>query len=284
MTLRVAFLLIAILIAIGGNARAAEPQRPHHIVSVNPCLDSILFHLADRDQIKALSHFSRDERKSSIAAQTRDIPITFETAEEIIALNPDLVLASRHTAAPTRLALERVGIHPELFGVPNTVKESLDQINRVAELVGQSERGAQLVADIERALVQAAPKNGPSIPVVLFQPNGFSAGKGTLIDQLLQRTGFDNVAARYGVKQWGNVSLERLITDPPMMVLSEPVDERGGTWAEHLLAHPALGALSANTQRAGFPERLLYCGGPSMIEVAQLLADIHQRHQNSATR
>jgi iron complex transport system substrate-binding protein len=136
-----------------------------------------------------------------------------------------------------------------------------------------------MVSDIEDALSHAEPQNGPAIPVVLFQPNGFSAGKGTLIDQLFQRTGFDNVAARYGVKQWGNVSLERLITEPPMMVLSEPVNDRGGTWAERLMAHPALVSLSANTQRAGFPERFLYCGGPSMIEVAQLLADIHQRHQ-----
>ena len=279
--LRAALWLGLMLTAIGfsGGTNAAEPQAPHHIISVNPCLDSILFHLADRAQITALSHFSRDERKSSIAAQTRDIPVTFETAEEIIALNPDLVLASRHTAAPTRLALERVGIHPELFGVPNTVQESLDQISRVAELIGQRERGADLVANIERALGQAAPPDGQPVPIVLFQPNGFSAGKGTLIDQLLQRTGFDNVAARYGVKQWGNVSLERLIVEPPMIVLSEPVNERGGTCAEHLLGHPALAALSAKTLRAGFPERLLYCGGPAMIEVAQLLADIHQHTQ-----
>jgi iron complex transport system substrate-binding protein len=279
---RATFFVAVVTLCGGGGAWAADLSVPHRIVSVNPCLDSILFHLADRDQITALSHFSRDTRKSSIAAQTIDIPITYETAEEIIALNPDLVLASRHTAAPTRLALERVGIHPELFGVPNTVKESLDQISRVAGLIGQSERGAQLVSDIEQALAKAAPEDGPPIPVVLFQPNGFSAGKGTLIDQLFQRTGFDNVAARYGVKQWGNVSLERLITEPPKMVLSEPVDERGGTWAEHLLGHPALTALAAKTQRAGFPERLLYCGGPAMIEVAQLLAEIHQRHDLSA--
>ena len=179
------------------GAGAADSVVRQRIVSTNPCLDSILFHLADRDQIAALSHFSRDERKSAIAARTRDIPITYETAEEIIALKPDLVLASRHTAVPTRLALERVGIHPELFGVPNTVKESLEQIQRVAELIGRPERGVQLADDIEQALSRAEQQNGSPIPVALFQPNGFSAGKGTLIDQLLQRTGFDNVAARY---------------------------------------------------------------------------------------
>src|SRR4051794_24237649 len=42
---------------IHGSAWAA-PQR---VVSLSPCLDVILVNVADRDQIAALSHFSRED-------------------------------------------------------------------------------------------------------------------------------------------------------------------------------------------------------------------------------
>jgi iron complex transport system substrate-binding protein len=106
----------------------------------------------------------------------------------------------------------------------------------------------------------------------VFQPRGFAAGDGTLMNELLTRAGFVNVAARYGIRRWGDVSLERLIADPPELLLSGETSPGAPTWAERIVTHPALGAIAGRLHRAVLPERLLYCGGPSMIETARLLA------------
>lgn len=103
-------------------------------------------------RIAAVSHYARDPLVSSIAPLAARLPITYETAEEIVALQPDLVLASRHSAIPTRNALRRVGIHYELFDVPFSVEESIAQIRRIAALVGSGDVGEALVAKIERAI------------------------------------------------------------------------------------------------------------------------------------
>ena len=119
------------------------------------CPDAILVELVPTDRIAAISHYSRDPLRSPIAELAQRLPITYESAEEIVALRPDLVLASRHSAIPTRNALRRVGIHYELFDVAFSVDESLAQIRRIAALIGSRAAGEALVGRIERAIETA---------------------------------------------------------------------------------------------------------------------------------
>ena len=257
------------------DAALAAPARaiPQRVVSLNPCLDQILVAVADRSQVAALSHYARDPQASSIAEVAKRYPQTFESAEEVMMLRPDLVLASRHSAPATREALTRLGVVYEPFSVPNTVKASLAQITRIAALVGHPDRGAALIARIDAALAAGVkPPGAKPVTVLVFQPRGFAAGEGTLMNEMLTRAGFVNVAPRYGIRQWGDVSLERLIADPPQLLLSGETAPGAPTWAERIVNHPALAAIAGRLHRAVLPERLLYCGGPSLIETAGILA------------
>lgn len=260
------------------GAASAAGAVPHRAVSLNPCLDSILVALADRDQIAALSHYARQPEASTLPDWARTLPITHETAEEVIALRPDLVLTSRHSSLATRNALRRLHVHTELFSVPDTVADSLAQVRRIAALVGRPERGEALIERIQAALAAAAPPPGaPRLSVLVFQPNGFAAGPHTLLDEMLRRTGFDNAATRYGLKTWGNVPLERLIADPPQVLLAGEVSPGAPTWAERIVSHPALKAIGPRMRREPFPQRLLYCGGPVLLETAAVLAEARRK-------
>ncbi|MCC6919777.1 MAG: ABC transporter substrate-binding protein [Alphaproteobacteria bacterium] len=253
-----------------GAARAAAPQR---IVSLNPCLDAILLEVVDRSRIAALSHYARDAQSSTVAAIAETLPITYETAEEVAALAPDLVLASVHTSIATRNALERLNIPFALFDVPEAIRASLAQVSGVAALCEAESRGRELIAGIEAALTAAEPRTAhPPIEAVVFQARGFAAGEGTLLDEMLRRCGFVNVAARYGIRKWGNVGLESLIADPPQMLLAGQASAGAPTWAERVLSHPALEAIAGRMARATFPEALMYCGGPVLRQTAAALA------------
>ncbi|MBO9709492.1 MAG: ABC transporter substrate-binding protein [Caulobacter sp.] len=251
-------------------AMAASAPR---IVSLNPCLDAILVRVADRPQIAALSHYSRDPRQSSIAVQARGFPITYETAEEVVALRPDVVLTAFHSSPATRAALERLNVRTERFKVPNSWAESRAQIRKIAAVAGHSARGEALVSEVEAALVRAAPPPGARpVTAVVFQPNGFAAGHGTLVDEMMTRAGFVNVAERYGLRKWGNIGLEQLVADPPEMLLAGQAEPGAKSWAERILTHPALAGVGDRMKRAVFPERLLYCGGPVLIDTLATLS------------
>ena len=256
-------------VALGG----ASPVTPQRIVSLNPCVDAILVRVADRGQIAALSHYSRDPGSSSIADIALGLPFTYETAEEVVALNPDLLLTGGHNSIATRFALDRMSIHAEEFPVPDTVEKSLAQVARVARLVGRPDRGATLIAAIQVAIARAAPPPGTRpLTALVFQSGGFASAGGTLVDDMMHRTGFTNAATRYGLKRTGNVPLETLIADPPDVLLAGVLRPGAPSWADRVLDHPALAQVASRMHRAVFPQRLMNCGGPVLIETARAMA------------
>lgn len=258
--------------------RPAAPQAsregaPRRVVSLNPCLDVILVEAADRSQIAALSHYSRDRYGSTIADVARTLPATRGTAEEVIALSPDLVLTGRPASAALLNTLGRLGVRVVQFPVPETVADSLAQVREVASLLGHPERGERMVARVEAALAAAAPTpTTRPVSALVFMPGGFASGPGTLMDEMMRRTGLENAAGRYGLASSASVPLERLIADPPELLLSGETSPGAPSRAERILEHPALARVRDRMARAVFPERLLFCGGPVLIPTAAALA------------
>lgn len=261
-----------------GGALALAAHRPplpvpRRIVSLNSCLDAMLAHLADRGQIAALSHYAREPHGSTVAAQAKTLPFTWESAEEVIALRPDLILASQHSALATRNALKRLHVPVQRFKVPKSVDESLAQVRELAGLIGHADRGEALVARIEAAIAAATPAPGARrLSALIYQPNGFAAGPGVLVDEMMSHAGFDNVARRYGLKTWGNVGLERLLADPPQVLLVGEPAPGARSWADRVMTHPALKSIAGRMRQVRLPEKLLYCGGPVLIETAAAMA------------
>ncbi len=268
--MKAAALLSAALLA--GCAPAAPDIRQGsspRIVSLNPCTDAILAEVADPAQILAISHYSQDPRASSMdIAAARRFRSTGGTVEEVLALHPDIVVASSFLAPATEQAFRRLGIRVETFGIARSVAESEAQITRLAALAGQAERGAALNARIEAALAAGRPPANAKRPEALvWQQGGLVAGPDSLVADLLARTGFANHAAARGLGQGAYLPLEEVLADPPALLLAAG-DQRA-------LAHPALAALR-DTRREPLEPSLLYCGGPTIVRAVERLAEIRR--------
>jgi iron complex transport system substrate-binding protein len=250
---------------------------PARIVSLNPCLDAILLSVADPSQITALSHYSRDPSQSAVAAEAKRYPFTWGSAEEVVALKPDLVLTSGMGAVALTGVLPHLGIRQASFAVPATVDESLAQIARVSRLVGHADRGAALAARIRAALAAAAPRPGERrLGALIYEYHGLASGPHTLVDELMRRTGFDNFAPHYGLRRTGDVPLDALVAHPPQVLLAGRLAQNEPVWADRELSHPVLKALPAGVRRESFPEQLMFCGGPSIIPAVQALAQARE--------
>lgn len=246
--------------AVPAASHAAQPT----LVSLNPCIDAILVDIAPRDQVLALSHYSRSPGASSIppAALAR-YDFTGGTAEEVLAAAPDLVLASTFIDPATRAAFERLGLRVEVFGSPANLAESMAQVRRVAALTGNVAAGEKLAARMAEAA--AASAGAAPISALLWQPGQIVPGEATLIADLMRRHGFASHSAARGLGQADYVALETLLADPPQVVLIAG-DSAGQR-------HPLL-ARMAGTQVADFPGWLINCGGPSVIAASARLRAI----------
>jgi iron complex transport system substrate-binding protein len=248
-------LLVALLPAAAG----AKPAR---VVSLNPCIDSVLVRVADASQVAAISHWSHDPAGSSLPmAVARRFPAQGGTAEEVIALKPDLVLMTPYTPLATRDALRRLKVRTVSVGVPSTLAESLAQVRQVADAVGQGARGDALVAEIEAELARARRAGAPR-PALMRMASGFVPGPGSLSEALMAHAGLASLAAERGLTGAGVIPLEALALDPPALLITDRPD-----------ALPPL-VEKLPIKVAAFDRRLLNCGGPSLGPAARRLAAI----------
>lgn len=257
--------LLALLLAAA--CAPAAPDRAGSaapaIVSLNPCLDAILVELAPQ-QVLALSHYSRDPGASSIPPDiAAHFAVTGGTAEEVIALRPDLVLASSFLPPPTRSALERAGLRVETFGSPVSVDQSIAQVRKVARLAGRAPEGERLVRDIRQAAQPVADTR--PVSTLLWQPGEIVAGEATLVAELLRAKGFASQAAAMGLGQADFVALETVLARPPevLLVAGDSAGQR----------HPLLAGLE-HTRVEPLPAQLLFCGGRTIVGLGARLDEI----------
>ena len=238
-------------------------------VSLNPCTDAILVEVAAPEQILALSHYSRDPSASSMDVEVaRSFGVTGGTAEEVFALEPEVVLASTFIQPATKAALEGLGLEVEAFGIASDPQASFAQIERIAALAGQPERGRALIERIELTLKEAAAEiDQAPVRALLWQPGQIVPGEGTLIADLMQNAGLDNEAQRRGLTQADYVSLEEIALNPPEVLLVAG-DSAGQS-------HPVLKQFPQMRAEA-FDTNMLYCGGPTIIRAVERLREVRQ--------
>jgi len=252
---------------------AAGASRPR-VVSINPCVDAVLVRVADAEQIAAISHYSQDPQATSIPLDVAErFAVTSGTAEEVVALAPDVVLSGPHVAPSTIHTLARLKVRLIMLPVAESVAESTRQVQLIADVVGAHDRGEELVAAIHDAIAAARPRASRPLRAAIWQGGGMVPGQGTLADELLQLSGFRNASADYGLAKWDVLPLEPLLAAPPDVVLSVGTGEAG---RDRMLGHPAVKKLAAHVSFRTYPFRLLQCGGPTIAEAVTRLAAVRR--------
>lgn len=264
--LRAAVLLLTL--ALAGCGRPA-PEGRGGIVSTNPCADQILVSLVEPDRIAAISAWSHDPASTSLPLDVaRRYRATSGTAEEVIALRPDLVVTSTFTPATTRAAYERAGLEVLLLDSPTTIAASKAQIMRLADAVDRHGRGVALVNRIDAALAKTRP-TGPERPSALLYISGdLVSGAGTLLDELMTHVGLRDAAADYGLTHTGRLPLETIMTNPPDLILTPGFETRAAQLRADVLAY--------RTRHAIFPGGLVNCGGPTIVPAVEKLTAIRR--------
>ncbi len=250
-----------LLIGLAGFA-SAQPARPS-IVSLDYCADQFVLALAGRDQILALSKDS-ERGFSYLRAEAAGIPKVRTAAEDVIALKPDVVVRS-YGGDPRALSLyTRFGIRTVQIGIANDVDGTAGVLREVAAAIGQAARAEEILA---RQPPQAMPSGQKALYVT---PGGVSAGADTMIDSIMTRAGVENANLATG---WTSLPLERLLLDPPTLMLTAFFgfdDDATDRWS--VTHHPVMRRVMSGTQIIPMDEARISCGGWFVAEEAAAIA------------
>lgn len=266
--MRHVFPLIALTTLVLPTSTAAAPSLPRRIVSLNLCADQYLIALADPSQIAALTRFARDPDMSAVAAQASSMPSSRGSAEDVLMLRPDLVIASPFRRKTIADVLGHQHIATLDLPPADSYAAILAQVRQVAAAVGHPDRGERLIRRMDTALARIPPAVGRGRVAAYYQRRGFLTGKGTLIDDLMQRLGLTNLATRLDKPALSQLSLEQMALARPDYLVVESATDRVTDQGTEMLHHPVL----ARIKRLRIPEAWTVCGGPAYVRAARSLA------------
>jgi len=249
-------LLIAILALLAG---AAPVRAADWVVSVNLCTDQLLLLLAP-EKIAALSNLSVDPTISFVAAEAGSFPQVRASAEAVLKMAPDLVLAGTFGAQTTLALLEARGIKVVRVPSPRNFDEIRGQLRFLADLLEVPERGEQL-EDRMDALLATAPHRVQLPVALMWGAGGWSAGPDSLGGAVLRAAGMVNASSG------GRVPLEAVAANPPDLIVLDDAAKYPAL-ATGLFDHPALRGIP----RITLPPALLICGGPFTALAVQFLS------------
>ena len=244
---------------------------PARVVSVNLCTDQLAMLLAAPGQLISVSTLAVDPLVSSMAAEAAEYPANYGSAEQVFLLQPDLVLAGTYGARATSDLLRGLGVEVVEIAPVNSLEGISAQIRDVARALGREAEGEALVAEFEAGLALARSPLAPR-PAAVYYANGYTTGRGTLADEVLQAGGFTNIGVEAGITGGGTLPLERLImADPEIIVTSTPYP--GASRSEEILSHPALQALRENAGVVASTDADWVCGTPHLLRAVLALKE-----------
>ena len=270
----------AALIVVGCldlQAAAGATELPR-IASINVCTDQLLMALADPSQILGLSPYSRDPVRSWAAAEASLFPRLSGTAEDVLILQPDVVVAGRFTRLATRELLKDKGLRVVEFDAARSLDDVRKQIRLMGDVTRHPDRASAEISRLDAAIAHARQVAARKpYRVLALSRRGWVSGGDSLTSSLLANAGLSNAATELGIKSGGFASLETIVSLKPDFILVSEDGDFAEDQGSALLLHPALERFYPASRRIVIPERLTVCGGPMLSEAMDRLASELER-------
>ena len=218
--------MITVVVLYSTSPAAAAPNR---IISLKPNITEVVFALGLGHKLIGVTKYCNFPREAKQLPVVADYTRPF--IERIIALNPDIVLASRENAS--RRPIERLtamGYRVELFSF-STLNETIESIRGVAQVLGVAKRGKELALSINKKFnsLKRQMKARPTKRVVIvvgLHPL-ITAGPGSYMDELLGIIGTTNAVGPLRVR-YPRIDLEGLISLNPDAIVDVSMGSEAG--------------------------------------------------------
>ena len=270
---------VAALTFTDGLGREIKLDGPaQHVVSLAPSNTEILFAIGAGSQVVGRDEFS-DYPEEAKAINSVGGSMGQYSAEAIVALNPDLVLAAEINTPELVKQLEDLGLTIYYLTNPTTLEGMYDNLGIVGQLTGHDV--TELVDSLKARVAAVDEKIMPlsSVIPVFYEIDASDASKpytygpGTFGDLLIARAGGSNIAGSL-TDAYPQISLEQLIVANPAVIIlgdsmwgvtPESVKDRAG-WEY-------LGAVQ-NGRVFPFDDNLISRPGPRLVDGLEQLAKL----------
>lgn len=245
---------------------AAEPKR---IVSLAPANTEILFAVGAGRRLVGVTTY--DDYPAEVADIEKVGDFAGPNIEAIAAADPDVVFVTTGVQGDMIVKLEELGATVIAID-PLTLDGVYEDITEVAQVVNRVESGQKLVADMKADVEDIRSIVGKTEPVTAFveiaQNPLFTAGKGTLLDELITLAGGTNVVTEAG---WVPYSSEQVIKADPLVYMATLGSMSDPSELEKRAGFKSLAAVK-NGRVTILDDNLVSRPGPRIVQGLMLIA------------
>lgn len=206
-----------------GNEVIIEEQ-PDAIVSLLPSVTETLFALGLDDEIVGVSDYDNYPAETADIQKVGSMDLNLEM---ILALQPDVVFLQDYhvtNASDGIKQLQEAGIEVVIVEMGSTFDSVYKSIEMIGKATGKSVEAEQIVTDMKDKVNELKKKaegitETKSVWVEISpQPDIFTAGSGTYINEMLEMIGAVNVAG--DLEGWPQVNEEEAVNMNPDVILT----------------------------------------------------------------
>ena len=227
---------------------------PKRIASINLCTDQLLFEIAEPNKIISITYLSLDPEISNHPKRAKKYRVNHGLAEEIVHLNPDLILAGKYSSLSATKILRKLGFEVAEFEPAVSIDGIYKNIERLSNLIGRPNIGRKLIQKIKHKFnPNNMEKHAKKPTAVIFKARGFTLGKNSLANEVVLHSGLINIAQDKIRGSFDYMPLEQLIALNPDLIITDAFKENSPSLSQNLLKHPALGKITQIGSRENHP-------------------------------
>ncbi len=244
--------------ALNGTVTIQEKPLRVHTVSLGH--DEVTYGLVPSGRVVATGKFTQNETYSNVAHLASTVPAIGRDPEQIIAQDPDLVLASPFANPDLLDALGRSGIPVVQMDLEQTPEGRIQDILFLGYVLGEVERAVKLAEEVRTRLdaLKAATAEIPQdrrarvASINFYSDKFYTAGAKSTEGSIIEVAGGVNAAASAGLERNPTISLETIIImDPELIIIPQP-GKGGEELKQRLLSEEAIAEVPAIRDRKVF--------------------------------
>jgi iron complex transport system substrate-binding protein len=233
------------------------------VVSAGMCADNLVLAVAAREQIMALTKAAADPEISPYADQVDVRKARFLSTERLLFERPAWVITDEYTPFMAKHMYQKLGI--KTFDIPPLATFSdVETWQKNLSVALQQSAPKPFAKPQQQPLKQAV--------AAVFRPGGYSPGKHTNVDYLLQLAGYHNLSSTLGFEGTRTLSLETLVYHHPDVLITDAslTGKYARGFAPLVLQHPVI---EARVKTATYiPLAQWFCLSPRSVEAYTKLA------------
>lgn len=180
--------LLLVMVLSGFVVICAAPKR---VISLSPSLTKNIRYLDAESDLIGCTSYCKTSRPVTVVASAVKVNV-----EKVVALKPDLVVATSMTPPETIASLKKIGIKIVVFPIPHSYNEICTQFLQLGQLMGKEQMARKVLAVTNQKVnsLKAKAKSGKKAFIQLGANPLFAVIPNTFMNDYITFAGAKNIA------------------------------------------------------------------------------------------